>query len=76
MLNAAVFYYDYTDYQIYEYIPDPTTFSGFLWQWGNVPELSYKGFEVEILAIPSEKRRITGRSTRVWIIRTTTAAWA
>jgi len=60
-LNAAVFYYDYSDYQTYEYLPNPpgvVTASGYSFIWGNIPEVSYWGAEVEMLARPVENLTI------------------
>ena len=54
-LNASAFYYDYADYQTYEYLPNPPgveTMSGYSFIWGNIPEVSYWGAEVELMARP------------------------
>ena len=60
-LNAAVFYYDYSDYQTYEYLPNPPgveNATGYTFVWGNIPEVSYWGAEIEMLARPVENLNI------------------
>ncbi len=60
-LNAAVFYYDYSDYQTYEYLPNPpgvVNATGYTFSWGNIPEVSYWGAEIEILARPIDNLKI------------------
>ena len=62
-LNAAVYYFDYTDFQFFDFLPEEEAGQvlgapEYSPQGANIPEVIFQGFEIEAVARPVENLEV------------------
>ena len=61
-LNAAVYYFDYTDFQFFDFLPEEggqvLGALEYTFQGSNIPEMMFRGFEIEAVARPVDNLEV------------------
>ena len=61
-LNASVYYFDYTDFQFFDFLPEEggqvLGAQEYTFQGANIPEMTFQGFEIEAVARPVENLEV------------------